>query len=101
MSDKDNAYVPFRKACFDDKAFKKHIKGKVGYVDNDIFSIYNKLFENELYTNFNNMQNDEKHSNINIHIEYVTENTGYMELPGNIIINNNINVRKKRVTKIL
>lgn len=41
------------------------------------------------------MHNYEKHTQINTHIEYITENTGYMELPGNIIINNITNVRRK------
>lgn len=94
VSNKSNAYVPFRKTYFDDKKFRQIIKEKIGYVDNDIFSIYNKLFENNLYTSFNNMQNDEKHSHINVHNKYVTENTGNIEYPGGIVIKNNIIVRE-------
>ncbi|PKI10982.1 hypothetical protein CW747_02245 [Staphylococcus shinii] len=95
VSNKSNAFVPFRKNNFDDKNFRKIIKEKIGYVDDDIFSIYNRLFVDDLYKQFNDMHNYEKHTQINTHIEYITENTGYMELPGNIIINNNTNVRRK------
>lgn len=95
VSNKSNAFVPFRKNNFDDKNFRKIIKEKIGYVDDDIFSIYNRLFVDDLYKQFNDMHNYEKHTQINTHIEYITENTGYMELPGNIIINNITNVRRK------
>lgn len=95
VSNKRNAFVPFRKTYFDDKKFRKIIKEKLGYVDDDIFSIYNRLFVDDLYKQFNDMHNYEKHTQINTHIEYITENTGYMEFPGNIIINNSIIKRAK------
>lgn len=37
VSNKSNAFVPFRKNNFDDKNFRKIIKEKIGYVDDDIF----------------------------------------------------------------
>lgn len=94
VSNKSNAFVPFRKNDFDDKNFRKIIKEKIGYVDDDIFSIYNRLFVDDLYKQFNDMQNYEKHSHINVHNQYVTENTGTIEYPGGIIIKDNVIVRK-------
>lgn len=95
VSNKNYAYVPFRKTYFDDEKFRKVIKEKIGYVNDEIFFIFNKLFVDELYKQFNDMQNDEKHSNINTHIVYVTENTGYIEFPGNIIIKDSVIKRIK------
>lgn len=90
-----NVFIPFRKTYMDDKSYMKEINKKLGYVDNDIFNIYNKLFENELYKQFNDMHNNEKHTGINTHVEYITENTGYIELPNDIIISNTTITRKK------
>ncbi len=84
-----NAFIPFRKPYMDDKKYKKEINKKFGYVDEKIFNIYNKLFENGLYKQLNDMHNNEKHASINDHLEYITENTGVMTLPGEIFIGNN------------
>lgn len=94
VSKKQRAFLPFRKDYFNDKDFRNHIKEKIGYVDDDIFTIYNNLFKNDLYKVFNDMQNYEKHSHINVHNQYVTENTGTIEYPGGIIIKDNVIVRK-------
>ncbi|WHI53736.1 hypothetical protein [Mammaliicoccus lentus] len=90
-----NAYIPFRKPYMDDKNYKKEINKKFGYVDETIFNIYNKLFESDVYEQFNDMHNNEKHTSINDHVEYISENTGVMNLPGNINIGNNTIKRPK------
>ncbi|MCG1310310.1 hypothetical protein ACUXKH_000837 [Staphylococcus epidermidis] len=93
VSKKDNAFLPFRQSYYDDKKFKSHIKEKLGYVDAGIYSIFNQLFVDDLYTQFNDMQNNEKHSGINIHRKKIIENSGYGVYGNNIIINNYTSVR--------
>lgn len=73
------------------------LKQRFGVDDKKGRDIFDNLFVTNTYNQFNKMQNNEKHARINTHEDYIIENTGIMNLPGNINIGNNTIKRLKDV----
>lgn len=71
------------------------LKQRFGVDDKKGRDIFDNLFKTKIYNQFNKMQNNEKHAQINEQVEYITENTGVMNLPGEIFIGNNTISRRK------
>ncbi|WP_145435317.1 hypothetical protein [Staphylococcus hominis] len=80
---KTTSFIPFRKSQYTDKQYRNKIRTKFDYVNNSIFNIMNELFKTNLYEEFNNMHNIEKHQYINVHHKKVTEKVDEIVLPGN------------------
>lgn len=77
--------IPHKQKHHTEEKYKHHIQKKFGWVDESILTILNKLFENDLYESFNNMQNSEKHSHINIQVKTISKDIGYTK-QNNIIM---------------
>ncbi|MFI3377685.1 hypothetical protein [Mammaliicoccus sciuri] len=88
------SYIPNKNDFKKVEKFYELLKQRFGVGDKKGRDIFDALFEANTYNQFNKMQNDEKHAQINTHEDYIIENTGKMFLPGKINIENNIITRR-------
>lgn len=95
VSKNKSSYIPNKKEAKSIEEFYETLNERFGVNDENGRSIFDNLFLTNTYSQFNKMQNDEKHARINTHIEYITENTGTMNLPSGINIGNNTIIRPK------
>lgn len=87
VSKRLNTEIPFR---LEDSTFDKYyhyFKLKTQIFNKDIAKLYWDMQESRVYEIFNKMQNNEKHSAINIHKVVKTENIPFMRIGGMNISN--------------
>lgn len=92
---KQLSYIPNKNDFKKVEKFYELLKQRFGVGDKKGKDIFDTLFVTNTYNQFNKMQNDEKHAQINTHEDYIIENTGTMNLPGNINIGDNTISRRK------
>lgn len=95
VSKNKSSNIPNKKEAKTIEEFYETLNERFGVNDENGRSVFDNLFLTNTYSHFNKMQNDEKHVRINTHIEHITENTGYINLPGNINIGDNTITRTK------
>jgi len=79
-----NGYIPHKYPNQNYKKYKNVIKEKLGRDDEGLVKIYYNLqTKNNIYYDFNTMQNDEKHASINAHTKITSHNIS--NKVGNII----------------
>jgi len=85
---KTTSFIPHKQKHYTKDKYKQYVQKKFGWIDEPILNILNGLFEDDLYECFNDMHNNEKHSNINIQRKKIIENSGLGVYGNNIVINN-------------
>ncbi|MCJ0951040.1 hypothetical protein [Mammaliicoccus sciuri] len=94
VSKKQLSYIPNKNDFKKVEKFYELLKQRFGVDDKKGRDIFDNLFKTKIYNQFNKMQNNEKHAQINEHEDYIIENTGNLFLPGKINIGNNIITRR-------
>lgn len=92
---KQLSYIPNKNDLKKVEKFYELLKQRFGVDDKKGRDIFDALFEANTYNQFNKMQNDEKHAQINKHEDYIIENIGNINLPGDITIANSTIIRSK------
>lgn len=77
VSKKRTSYIPNKKEINKTEEFYELLKHRFGVEDNKGREIFDSLFSTEIYTQFNSMQNKEKHAQINTHTKTITKSIGY------------------------
>ena len=83
-----NYNIPNKNDFKNDENFYNVLEQRFGVRDEKGRTIFDNLFSTNLYNEFNKMQNNEKHSNINIQRKKVIENSGLGVYGNNNVINN-------------
>jgi len=95
INKKINSYIPNKNDFKNDEKFYNVLEQRFGVRDEKGRTIFDNLFSTNLYNEFNKMQNNEKHSSINIHRKNIIENSGSGVYGNNIVINNNAIIRNE------
>ncbi|AXV42940.1 hypothetical protein K1Y28_04955 [Staphylococcus warneri] len=85
VSKNKKPYIPNKKEMKSIETFYNLLNERFGVNDNRGREIFDSLFYTETYNEFNKMQNNEKHSMINVQFKNITKGIGYTEQKGVII----------------
>ncbi|MFI3131326.1 MULTISPECIES: hypothetical protein [Mammaliicoccus] len=94
ISKSEKSYILNKEDFKNIERYYELLEQRFGVDDKKGRDIFDNLFKTKIYNQFNKMQNNEKHAQINEHEDYIIENTGNLFLPGKINIGNNIITRR-------
>lgn len=95
ISKSEKQYILNKEEFKNMERYYELLEQRFGVDDKKGRDIFDALFEANTYNQFNKMQNDEKHAQINKHEDYIIENIGNINLPGDITIANSTIIRSK------
>ncbi|MCJ1765549.1 hypothetical protein [Mammaliicoccus sciuri] len=101
VSKKRTSYIPNKKEINNTEKFYELLKHRFGVEDNKGREIFDSLFSTEIYTQFNSMQNKEKHSYINVQTKHITKRIGHTEQNGMTIKNVGLTANEDAIDNLI